>query len=560
LFILQLESTHAAMNRPFNYRTLLLVGILLTTSTVFSKQKSFLREYVYEAGEADSKISSRAIALGQVKQLLLEELGSYIQSEIVVASTENGGDFKSFSRSELRSITAGITETKIIEEKWNGEQFYLKANITVDEDFLRLRLQEIANNQQELDKMEEMRKRTDSAFAEIERLRQQLNTVRDGKEKENLLREYEAMANRYAWQNTDEMAPRMEVVFVLDATGSMGGMIANAKDKIWAIATTMAQSEPAPELSIGVIAYRDRTDSYVTKQLPLTKSIDELYTQLLEITAAGGGDMPESVNQGLAEAVFDYQWDTSPNTLRSIYLIGDCPPHFDYQDDIPYQKSCEEAVKKDILINTIQCGINSATTTVWKDIAQRGNGAYLSLNQSGNNFAISTPYDEELAKKAKSLDKTRVYYGHEADREAKLKEGMAQEIYDKSNTEEEARRGIYNVTTSSGKKSFLGEGELVQAYAENKVDLDKMKTEEFPLAMQQLSPQERKSYLDKKVKEREDLEAEIKTLNEEREKYINTELEQRSSEAKGSFNSQLHNVFREQAKTKHYNAPRSAKF
>jgi len=43
---------------------------------------------------------------------------------------------------------------------------------------------------------------------------------------------------------------RIEVVFVLDTTGSMGGLIQAAKEKIW-FATTMAQAEPAPEMKMG---------------------------------------------------------------------------------------------------------------------------------------------------------------------------------------------------------------------------------------------------------------------------------------------------------------------
>jgi Mg-chelatase subunit ChlD len=545
------------------FRRLLFILTLFTglcVNEVNAKQKTFQREYTYNASEADSRISARAIALGQVKQLLLEELGSYIQSELWTTTTEENDQFKTMSSAKIKSITAGIAATRIVEERWNGEEFYLKADITVDEDFLKKRLKEIAANTAEMDRLAALQQKTDSAFAEIERLRQLLESISDEKEKERLQEKYEALAANYNWRESPEATPRMEVVFVLDATGSMGSMIANAKDKIWAIATTMAQSEPAPELSIGVIAYRDRTDSYVTKQLPLTNSIDELYTQLLEIQAAGGGDMPESVNQGLSEAVFDYQWDTNPTTLRSIYLIGDCPPHLDYHDDIHYRESCAEARKKDILINTIQCGVNSSTTPIWKEIAQLGGGVYLSLDQSGNNFAISTPYDTELARKAKELDGTRLYYGQNAIDESNRKKMVAEAIYEKSNDEEEARRGIYNATTSSGRKSFLGEGELIQAYADKRVDAGQLTESELPEELKNRTPEERKKYLDTKLEERQKIEAEIKALNAKREAYIQEQLEARKSEAKNSFNNQLHNVFREQAKRKQYSAPKHARF
>ena len=55
--------------------------------------------------------------------------------------------------------------------------------------------------------------------------------------------------------------PKVDVVFVLDTTGSMGGMIEAAKEKIWSIASNMASAQPAPEIRIGLVAFRDRGDA-----------------------------------------------------------------------------------------------------------------------------------------------------------------------------------------------------------------------------------------------------------------------------------------------------------
>src|SRR5262245_15962877 len=55
---------------------------------------------------------------------------------------------------------------------------------------------------------------------------------------------------------------RVEVVFVLDTTGSMEGLIAAAKEKIWSIATTLSNANSAPEIRMGLVAYRDRGDAY----------------------------------------------------------------------------------------------------------------------------------------------------------------------------------------------------------------------------------------------------------------------------------------------------------
>jgi hypothetical protein len=96
--------------------------------------------------------------------------------------------------------------------------------------------------------------------------------------------------------------PRIDVVFVLDTTGSMGGLIQAAKEKIWSIATTMASAQPAPVIRMGLVAYRDRGDAYVTRVVDLSDDLDSLYATLMDFQAAGGGDGPESVNQALHTA------------------------------------------------------------------------------------------------------------------------------------------------------------------------------------------------------------------------------------------------------------------
>ena len=83
---------------------------------------------------------------------------------------------------------------------------------------------------------------------------------------------------------------RIDVVFLLDTTGSMSGLIAAAKAKIWSIADQLAEGRPEPHIRMGLVAYRDRGDAYVTRKQDLTDDIDDLYGHLTALQAAGGGD------------------------------------------------------------------------------------------------------------------------------------------------------------------------------------------------------------------------------------------------------------------------------
>src|SRR5262245_63891356 len=89
--------------------------------------------------------------------------------------------------------------------------------------------------------------------------------------------------------------PRVELVFALDTTGSMSGLIEGAKRKIWSLASFVAQGQPTPELRVGLIGYRDVGDAYVTRVHDLDDDLDRVYERLHRFRAEGGGDTPEHV-------------------------------------------------------------------------------------------------------------------------------------------------------------------------------------------------------------------------------------------------------------------------
>lgn len=110
-------------------KIILLTIVNLFFFQLYSQEKIFVREYTYTAGETDSKISSREKALEQVKTILLEELGTYVESYVNYNINESEKISESFFQQEIKTISAGTTETKILDESWNGYEFYIKAQI-----------------------------------------------------------------------------------------------------------------------------------------------------------------------------------------------------------------------------------------------------------------------------------------------------------------------------------------------------------------------------------------------------------------------------------------------
>ena len=208
--------------------------------------------------------------------------------------------------------------------------------------------------------------------------------------------------------------PTIELVFVIDTTGSMGGLIEGAKQKVWGIVNEVMKSSSKPEVRMGLVAYRDHGDAYVTQVTPVTRDLDSIYNTLMGYQAVGGGDGPEDVRQALADGVHKVGWSPrSPNLAQILFLVGDAPPHDDYSNEPDTVASALEAVKSGILVNTIQCGNMPGTDLVWKKISRAGEGQYFAIAQDGGVVAIATPYDAELARLGSNVGGTYMAYGRE---------------------------------------------------------------------------------------------------------------------------------------------------
>ena len=341
--------------------------------------------------------------------------------------------------------------------------------------------------------------------------------------------------------------PVVDVVFVLDTTGSMSGLIQTAKEKIWSIATTMASAQPAPEIRIGLVAYRDRGDAYVTKTVDLSSDLDSVYAALMDFQADGGGDMPESVNAALERAVNDMSWSDSSQAYQVIFLVGDAPPHTDYQDEAQYPDILAAAHERGIIVNAIQCGDLQPTVAAWTDIAHRGNGSFFQVEQAGGAVAYSTPYDAELAALSAKLDATRMYYGTDEEREAMAeKTAAADKLSALASDEAKARRGVFNLS-ESGRTNLLGKKELIDDVASGAVEFDELTEEELPTAIVAMAPAEQKAFIQELADERADVTERMRALAESRDEYIKNRLDEDGGAA-DSLDQKLYDTIARQAR------------
>jgi Mg-chelatase subunit ChlD len=343
--------------------------------------------------------------------------------------------------------------------------------------------------------------------------------------------------------------PLVEVVFVLDTTGSMSGLIQAAKDNIWSIARSMASAQPQPEIRVGLVAYRDRGDNYVTQVVDLSPDLDSMYATLMDFAAGGGGDGPEAVNEALYAAVHQVHWSQDPKAYQVIFLVGDAEPHMDYPDDVKFPVTLQAAAARGIIVNTIQAGDDPNTQATWQQIAQLSQGEHFKVGQGGDAVAVATPFDEHMASLSKELDQTRLFYGDAAAQERAASKVAATDKLNRSgSTGSLAQRAAFN-TSSSGSKNFLGENELVDDVASGRVDLAKLDSARLPENLRGLSVDEKRKVIAENKDKREVLSLEIAALAEKRQSFIEQELKKDADVGK-SLDYQIYGAVKEQAARK----------
>lgn len=330
-------------------------------------------------------------------------------------------------------------------------------------------------------------------------------------------------------------AARLEMVFVLDTTGSMGALIEGAKQRIWGIVNEVMQ-ESHTSVRIGLVAYRDRGDEYVTQVLPLTNDLDKVYTTLKDYRAMGGGDEAEDVRTALTEGVYKAGWSTTSSDLAQIiFLVGDAPPHNDYSNTTDTLTTAATAVRRGIIVNTIQCGTMGETTRAWQAIAEHGNGQYFAIAENGGVQTISTPYDEQMGDLATQLGSTFMSYGYGAGSAGLARRAEVKRAADEAESriiyalpEAKAERALNKV---ANKDAYIGD--LLQSIENGSVKLESINPSDLPEELQNLDPAQRTAEVEKRLAQRREIRSRILELSKQREAFVDAERKKSNSKEEG---------------------------
>jgi len=339
----------------------------------------------------------------------------------------------------------------------------------------------------------------------------------------------------------------IQLALLLDTSNSMDGLIEQAKSQLWKIVNELATSKKdgkAVELNVALYEYgKDAIPSqegHLRNIVPFTQDLDKISDELFKLNTNGG---QEYCGKVILDAVNNLQWNKSNDDLKIIFIAGNEPFT---QGDVDYKNACKKAVKNGIVVNTIFCGTyDEGVQTMWKDGADISDGKYMNIDHNAEIVHIDAPQDDEIIKLGQELNKTYIAFGNYGKEKKVLQEEQDANSMSLSN-EVMVQRSV----TKSGGQYRNSTWDLVDAKKDGSVKIEELKDEELPEEMKKMNKEERKAYVDKMSKERENIQSKINKLNEERSKYVAQKMLENKND--NTLDAVMIKTIREQAKQKNY--------
>jgi hypothetical protein len=148
--------------RTVSYQDIIMkINDINTKKKKNKRVKEIIKEYQYNTSDDDSKNSARKKALNQVKILILEEIGVFVESYLEINKIVENEKYQKYFKQEIKNLTAGIIKTKILDEKYDGKTYYVKASVLVDPDSVSEGISEILKikaNKSEINKLTKLLK------------------------------------------------------------------------------------------------------------------------------------------------------------------------------------------------------------------------------------------------------------------------------------------------------------------------------------------------------------------------------------------------------------------
>lgn len=342
---------------------------------------------------------------------------------------------------------------------------------------------------------------------------------------------------------------KIQVALLLDTSGSMDGLIEQAKSRLWNIVntlTTLKYEGKNPDIEISLYEYGNaglsQSSNYIRQIIPLSTDLDLISEKLFALSTNGGDEYCGAVIQ---DATKKLQWGTEKNNMKLIYICGN--EGFN-QGGVNYKESISDALKNNIFVNTIFCGNQQeGIDTFWKNGADVGQGKYFNIDSNQIVEYVSTPFDDEITKCNDKINDTYINYG------AIGHEKKASQMKEDSNAKTISAANMTARALSKSKAVYKNENwDLVDKAKQDKEIVTKIKKSELPVEYRNKTNDELKVIISEKTTARENIKKQISELAKKRQNYIDTEAKKAAKTTKDDLGNAINSSIISLAKVKGY--------
>ena len=304
----------------------------------------------------------------------------------------------------------------------------------------------------------------------------------------------------------------VQIALLLDTSSSMDGLIGQARTQLWDIVAALQTDDEDRPRTVSVALYQygnsrlDSSDGFIERLSGLTTELDGVSVKLHALSTSGG---KEYAPTAILRAVEELDWSDDDSPEKVIVVAGN--EGFG-QGKISPRDALARAASKGIKVVPIFCangGSSSAGLTSWKQAAALAQTDLETIDPDRKIAELETPYDAEIVKKYRELQKTRLTYGEQSYvREVESVSSAANAYVGEQSTAVQASRAV--TQTRQGYRQ-----DLTADYG-SKVHLDHLKQEQLPTQLRGLSKDEQVLVIQQNKAKRENLEKEIEGLRNKR--------------------------------------------
>jgi superkiller protein 3 len=135
--------------------------ILCFSGLAFADGRLFTKDHTYQTQDPDNKFSCRVIARAQVRNNLLGDLATYLEDETEVRNMQ-------LTHAQIVAVTAGIVGIRIVEEKWDGREYYVRANLTADSRMIVKTFDSISQDRRKIEELMRMWQMAEKLLKQIQ--------------------------------------------------------------------------------------------------------------------------------------------------------------------------------------------------------------------------------------------------------------------------------------------------------------------------------------------------------------------------------------------------------